>query len=262
MTKTLRTVAAVLILELAVTAARVEAQTSTQKASFEAAVIKPNTSVGNGIGGNTGPELFMYTNITLRLFIQNIYGLKDYQLIGAPNWVNVDKWDITARTDGATSFLQKAEMAKTLLAERFALKFHRETRDLPVYSLTATKDGPKLQLAKNDDTPQNFRVDAGVINGHKVSFTSLVNFLSLQLNLPVVDKVGVNGVYDLKLEWTPTPNEGNFAVRNDANEPPTIDLSGPTIFTAIQEQLGLRLESGKGPVEVFVIDSVSKPSEN
>jgi len=260
--KTLRTVAVILILGLAVNGARVEAKTSTQKASFEAAVIKPNTSVGNGIGGNTGPGLFMYTNVTLRIFIQNIYGLRDYQVIGAPNWLNVDKWDITARTDGPTSYVQKREMAKTLLADRFALRFHLETKELPVYWLTATKDGPKFQPAKNDDDPQSFRLDAGLLSGHKFNVASLANMLSVQLNMPVIDKIGLKGVYDLKLEWAPTPNEGNFSVRNDANDPPTADLSGPTIFTAIQEQLGLRLESGKGPVEVFVIDSVSKPSEN
>jgi uncharacterized protein (TIGR03435 family) len=125
---------------VAITALPLVSQTPSRTA-FDAVSIKLNTSLDNAINNRFGPEQFSWTNVTLRLFIQNIYRLKDYQLIGEPRWVNTDKWDIVARSDGASTFDQKYEMAKTLLAERFQLKFHRETRELPVYVLTATQGG-------------------------------------------------------------------------------------------------------------------------
>src|SRR5690349_17343127 len=95
-----------------------------QTPAFEASSIKPNASVGNTINNRFGPEQFSWTNVTLRTLIENLYWLKDYQIIGAPNWVNTDKWDVIARTDGPTTMQQKTEMARTLLADRFGLKFH------------------------------------------------------------------------------------------------------------------------------------------
>jgi uncharacterized protein (TIGR03435 family) len=229
---------------------------------FEAASIKQNNSDRNGIGNKYGPETFSWTNVPLRAFIQNVYGVKDYQVIGAPNWVNSDKWDITARTDGATTFPQKSEMAKTLMAERFQLKFHWETREMPVYSLVPLRDGPRFQPAKDDDVPGGIRVGTGALIAHKFDVSGLPFWLSAQLNLPVVDKAGLKGLYDFRLEWTPLPNEGNFATSNDTGAPPRTEPSGASIFTALQEQLGLKLEAAKGPVQVFVIDSVARPAEN
>jgi uncharacterized protein (TIGR03435 family) len=238
------------------------AQTKDPAARFEAATIKQNTSIDKGIGNRFGPELFSYTNVTLRSFIQNIYGLKDYEVVGTPNWANTEKWDIVARTDGPTDFRQKFEMAKTLLAERFQLKFHRETRELPTYTLIVLRDGPKFQQPKGDE-PSGIRIGSGLLSAHKYDMSVFAKLLSGQLNTPVVDKAGLSGVYDFELKWSPAPNEGNFVPNSNGVGPPeAIDPSGPTIFTALQEQLGLKFESTKGSVEVLVVDSVSKPSEN
>ena len=229
---------------------------------FEAATIKPNRSDGKGIGNRFGPELFSYTNVTLRSFISNIYNLKDYELLGTPNWANTEEWDIVARSDGPANMPQKFEMAKTLLAERFQLKFHRETRELPTYTLITLKNGPKFQQPK-DDEPSGLRIADGLMVGHKYDISTFARLLSGHLNIPVLDKAGLSGVYDFELKWSPAPNEGNFVPNSNGVGPPeAIDLSGPTIFTALQEQLGLKLESARGPVEVLVIDSVQKPTEN
>jgi uncharacterized protein (TIGR03435 family) len=228
---------------------------------FDSASIKRNTSISNGIGNRFGPELFSWTNVPLKAFIEQIYGLKDYQIIGAPDWADTEKWDIVARTDVATTMQQKNEMAKTLLAERFGLNSHMQTRELPVYRLTALKGGPEFQQPKDDDTPAGIRPGTGVLVAHKWDVSTLPFWLSLQLNTPVIDTVGLKGVFDFELKWAPVPNEGNFSTRNDTNTVPA-DPSGPTIFTAIQDQLNLKIESGKGPVQVLIIDSVTRPSEN
>src|SRR5215469_13141039 len=117
------------------------AHAQSSRPRFEAVSIKPNRSDNQAINNRFSPEVFNYTNVTLRLFIENIYGVKDYQLLGGPGWMNTEKWDIVARTDGPTDWQQKYEMAKTLLADRFQLQFHRETREMPVYSLVASPAG-------------------------------------------------------------------------------------------------------------------------
>ena len=130
---------------------------------------------------------------------------------------------------------------------------------MPVYGLIALKGGPKFQEPKADDSPGSLRIANGLLIGHKMDVSQFAALLSGQLDILVVDDAGLKGIYDYKLEWSPVPNEGNFTptANSDAVLP-----SGPTIFTALQEQLGLKLESSKGPVEVLVIDSVSRPTEN
>jgi uncharacterized protein (TIGR03435 family) len=254
--KFMKPVVLVVVLAIAAMAA------SSQTPSFEAATIKPNRSDDKGIGNRFGPELFSYTNVTLRSFISNIYSLKDYELVGTPNWANTEKWDIVARTDGPADMRQKFEMAKTLLAERFQLKFHWETRELPTYTLIVLKGGPKFQQPKGDE-PSGLRIADGLMVGHKEDISTFARLLSGHLNIPVVDRAGLSGVYDFELKWSPAPNEGNFTPNaNGAGPPEIIDPAGPTIFTALQEQLGLKLESSKGPVQVLVVDSVQHPSEN
>jgi uncharacterized protein (TIGR03435 family) len=133
---------------------------------------------------------------------------------------------------------------------------------MSVYSLVTLKDGPRFQEPKADEVG-GLRVSSGLLIGHKWDMSTFANLLSSQLNLPIVDKVGLKGIYNFELKWSPAPNEGNFTPNaNNGFVPSPADPSGPTIFTALQEQLGLKLESSKGPVEVLVIDSVQKPTEN
>jgi uncharacterized protein (TIGR03435 family) len=169
-------------------------------------------------------------------------------------------------------------MFQPLLADRFKLKFHYETRELPVYVLTIAKNGPKLKESQPDPAgppgPAGMRgkhmmrlMGMGHLEAQGISVTLLTHELSRQLGRTVIDKTGLTGNYDFGLQWTPDlgtgptfkgPQGGPSAGDNGAAP----DASGPTIFTAIQEQLGLKVESQKGPVRVMVIDHVEPPSAN
>jgi uncharacterized protein (TIGR03435 family) len=160
--------------------------------------------------------------------------------------------------------LARQHMLQVFLAERFKLAAHAETRELPIYSLVVAKNGPKLHEAKPGDTYESayklpdgspagsgFHSDeAGKVTGQGVSTASFTQWLTRQVGRPVLDKTGLTGKYDLTLSWTKDQGEGSD------------DPAGPSIFDAVQQQLGLKLESGKGPVKVIVIDHAEKPSGN
>ena len=178
--------------------------------------------------------------------------------------------------------LKQQNMLRALLADRFQLTLHRETKDLPIYALVIAKNGLKLHEAKPDDTYPNgikgpdgralkgahlMRMGRGELTGQALATDELVRLLSQQLGRTVLDKTGLKGNYDFTLKWTPDDSEAPM-LKGPAGGPPSggnaapPESSGTSIFTAIQEQLGLKLESQKGPVEVLVIDHVEKPSEN
>jgi uncharacterized protein (TIGR03435 family) len=173
---------------------------------------------------------------------------------------------------------------QALLADRLKLKLSHDSKELPVYALVVAKNGPKLQEAKPGDTYPNgikapdgkpaggagmMRMGPGQLTGQGLPMESLAQLLSEQLGRTVLDKTGLKGKYDFTMTWTPDPNEGMMRMgpgpgpggppNNDAALP---DSSGPSLFTAIQEQLGLKLDSTKGPVDILVVDHVEKPSEN
>ncbi len=167
-------------------------------------------------------------------------------------------------------------MLQALLADRFQLKLHSDTKQLAVYALVLAKNGPKLQAAISGDTyPNGFKGpdggggpgmifmegNGGPVTGQGVPIADLVRLLSQQLGRTVVDKTGLTGKYDFKLKWTPDENQGPPGPPGADNAPPP-DSSGPSIFTAVQEQLGLKLESQKGAVKILVVDHGEKPSEN
>jgi uncharacterized protein (TIGR03435 family) len=210
--------------------------------------------------------------------------------VGGPGWIDSDLWDIEAKApEGSVppgTILgfppQMVVMLQSLLEDRFQLKLHRETREAPVYDLTIAKGGSKLKLSE-DQTPPSMPERGGpplqprtvprggmkMVNGDfeasALSFDDFARALAaLYLHRPVNDKTGLKGLYDIKLRWTPDPAIGASVGPGGpvAPAPPSGDPPGPDIFTAIQEQLGLRLESAKGPVEFFVIDSAQRPSGN
>jgi uncharacterized protein (TIGR03435 family) len=156
--------------------------------------------------------------------------------------------------------MQKVQLLQPLLAERFQLRFHRETRDMKVYKLVVAKNGPRLREVKEGDPAAGLagtRIGRGLIEGHRVAISDLAGFPQSELGRTVQEATGLTGKYDFKLEWVPDesqPNSGGEAL------PPNAE--GATIFRAIQEQLGLKLEAGKGPVEILVIDHAEKPSGN
>ena len=226
---------------------------------------------------------FNASNAPLRSLVRWAYGVQDFQISGAaPDWVTSEKYDVDAKMDGSgADWLQKltpdqrvierSRMLQALLADRFKLTVHRETKELSVFSLVIAKNGPKLPLSKPGGTYRGIGVPpAAVVGGPRwaigqtVSMANLAIRLSGILGRTVVDKTGLTGAYDISLRWTEDSQLG-AAPGGALNSQPSaaaLDSNSPSIFTAIQEQLGLKLESGKGPVEVIVIDHIERPSGN
>jgi uncharacterized protein (TIGR03435 family) len=151
-------------------------------------------------------------------------------------------------------------MLRALLEDRFKLTLHREKKELPGYALVIGKSGLKVHEVEHEGKSWT-RFGRGSLNGHEVSMSALADRLAGRLGRPVVDDTGVKGSFDINLEWTPDQSQPR-GPKESAEPLPVDDGAGPTIFTALQEQLGLKLEPRKGPVEILVIDRVEKPSEN
>jgi uncharacterized protein (TIGR03435 family) len=259
---------------------------------YEVASIKPNKS-GPGMVRFMGtPDGFSATGITLQMLVANAYGVQNFQISGAPSWLGSERYDLDAKMDSDTAAalkkldqeqgrLARSRMLQKLLADRCKLTVHTETKDMPVYALVIAKNGPKMQEAKPGDTyPNGFkgldgvahagtmRMGRGQLTAQAISTDTLVHLLSQQLGRTVVDKTGLTGKYDFTLQWTPDESQGGALRAPEGGGPSPADgaappeSSGPSIFTALQEQLGLKLESQKGTVETIVIDHVEKPSEN
>jgi bla regulator protein blaR1 len=261
--------------------------------AYEVASIKPNKSGGNMVRMMIRPDGLSAMGGTLQMLIENAYEIQYFQIVGAPKWVSSDRYDIEAKMDGAEmerlktlsqdeSRLESKRMLQALLVNRFQLVVHRETKELPGYALVIAKGGSKLHEAKPGDTYPNgikgpdgkpgtglmiMGGNGGPVTGQGISVESLRRLLSQQLGRTIVDETGLKGNYDFTLQWTPDERAGPMPgapqggdSRSDDALPP--DSSGASIFTAIQEQLGLKLEARKVPVEMLVIDHVEAPSEN
>jgi bla regulator protein BlaR1 len=261
--------------------------TATKIPAYEVASIKPSKSGTDFTMLRTTAVGFVASNIALKALIQQAYGVEDNQISGAPSWLGSARFDIEAKVSSSdTDALrdlspdQRRLMLQPLLAERFRLKVHTEVRDLPVLAMVVAKGGPKLQEAKPGDTYPNgikgfdgqggaglMHMRPGQVTGQGLPMPSLAQLLSQQLGSTVQDKTGLTGKYDFTLQWTPDRNGfPMFGSPESGQQGPgaaaSPDSSGPSIFTAMQEQLGLKLESQKGRVEVLVIDHVETPSEN
>lgn len=250
--------------------------------SFEAASIKPSEPGGRGIQVMMAPGGRITTkNVNVRFLLQQAYGVRDFQITGGPGWMGSERYDIVAKAEGDEDVTpeQVRVMMQSLLADRFKLKLHRETKEMPVYALVVGKNGPKLKETSDEELPpipagegpgrggarggnMQIRMGRGLINGMGMTTEILATQLANQLGRTVIDKTNLTGRYTVKLEWTPEQGQGVAIVQREGggDAPPPSD--GPTIFTALQEQLGLKLESQKGPVAIIVIDSIEKPSEN
>jgi uncharacterized protein (TIGR03435 family) len=225
------------------------------------------------------PDGFSAWFITLQQIISVAYGVERFQISGGPSWLPSERFDIEAKMDAATAdaleklshvqrVLAQQQMLQALLANRFQLTVHRETKELTIYTLVIAKDGPKLKEAKPGDTPGAGSMRGSVLSGevtaHAVPIARLAHDLTQMLGHPVLDKTELKGVYDFKLQFTPDdrlqPPSG--LAPNQRLPVPPADSNAPSLFNALPEQLGLKLESGKGPVEVIVIDHVERPSGN
>jgi uncharacterized protein (TIGR03435 family) len=265
---------------------RANAQTPAARPEFEVASVKPNTSGSNMI--SVRPPVggrFTATNARLKMLIGLAYNVKTAQISGGPQWLGSDGYDIAAKAaDPNTNLDQLRPMLQTLLENRFQLKVHRETKEMPIYVLMLAKNASKLPEAKDGGcvkmepgsppppppTPGQlppilcggFLRAPNLLQAGKVDMKQLANVLADVLGRPVVDKTGFTGTFDVKLEFTPEGTTfGDFGPP-PGGLTPGFDTSGPSIFTALQDQLGLKLESQKGPGEILVIDHAEKASEN
>ncbi len=271
---------------LTLVAAVANAQTPDAKLSFEAASIKPapppdghGMRVGmQGGPGTSDPERVTFENFTLSALIGTAYDVKWYQMPGL-DMLDANRFNITATLVPGATKEQFRLMLRNLLAERFQLAVHKEMREIPIYALTVAKNGPKLKkaaadpqddaAAKDDSHPgarmakdsDGFPIllkgmtmaitgNRARLGGPKRTIAWLTDQLSGQAQRPVLDQTGLTGEYEFTLSWAP-----------DANAPGADSL--PDLFTAVQQQLGLKLESKKGPVEVIIVDHAEKtPSGN
>jgi uncharacterized protein (TIGR03435 family) len=280
--------------------------------TFDVATVKPSPPLTGGgirIGMNGGPGTrdpgrASYTGVTLKMLMQNAYGVKPYQISG-PGWLDTERYDIVASVPEGATKEQFNVMLQNLLKERFGLEFHRETKEFPLYELTVLKNGPKMKHSAEvpagapeppppsgpapvgkDGLPQLQPGRAGAMmmmrpGGIHMAVTMqpmerLTDMLGNQLGVPVVDKTGLTGNYDFTLDFAPEQGQGlmpglppppppppggdagpgKIAVRGDPSD-------APNIFTAVQEQLGLKLDKKKGPLDLLIVDHAGKtPTEN
>lgn len=262
--------------------------------SFEVASVKPSHSSDNRMSIRISPGKFTVENVSLKSIIMFAYDAKsDSQISGGPDWIKSENFNIDAKEDDTQAAeLQKmpAEarekqlrlMVQSLLADRFKLKVSHETKELPVYALVVAKNGPKLTKSAAEPPSPNetegqgapkmrrgiMMTGRGELNGTDAPMSFLADVLSRQHETGgrvVIDKTGLTGNYDWALHWTPESPAPLFKGADNSSTPesaPAQDTAGPTLFTALEEQLGLKLEAQKGAVDTLVIDSVEQPSEN
>jgi uncharacterized protein (TIGR03435 family) len=257
---------------LVVLASGAIAQSKAAPKEFDVATIKPS-AVDNGdfaVRALPGGTLSC-TGVTLKMLIMEAYEVKAFQISGGPSWVGTARWDLEARVEdvqGRLSPAQERLMLRALLEDRFQLKVRSETKEMPVFALVVAAAGSKLTTHVGEAIPfgQRFRLGLGLYSVKQGNIARLVTELTRQLWRPVIDKTDLKGEYDFTLEWTPQPGQGGSESLGLPPQPlesaPPVNPDGPTIFSALQEQLGLRLDSQKGPVGLIVIEGVEKPSAN
>jgi uncharacterized protein (TIGR03435 family) len=267
----------------------------TQPPAWDAATIKPSAPDQRGSMINFTPDGIRITNVSLQIVLRESFGVEDDQILGWPSWTKTTMLDIQAKVAPedapklkALSIEQRKEMLISLFEDRCGLKFHHETRELPVYELVVAKSGSKLTASK-PDPPHAQITDPGpgpgpapgtapepapgrrmlMMTGRShiesvgTGMQGLAHLLSGQLGRAVVDKTGLTGNFDYKLDWT--PDDASAAMTKGGDPSPSDNASengGPSLFTALQEQLGLKLEAMKTQADVIVIDQIEQPSAN
>jgi uncharacterized protein (TIGR03435 family) len=220
--------------------------------AFDVASVKPSLPASPSTS-DIEPRRFRCTNKSVAWLMGIAYKVQDNQLLNAPAWVRSVGFDIDAKIEvsgtGSDAEMDLGPLLRNLLEDRFRLKFHREDRPATVYSLVVAKNGPRLKPSQTLNPSMGNSLQDGkmVLKADGLSLAALAGFLSRQAGGPVTDKTGLTGIYDLKLEWSPDP---------------TLDSPAGSIFSVLQEQLGLKIEATKGSLNVVVIDSVERPSEN
>lgn len=235
--------------------------------AFEVATIKPVEHEAKSSRYITmqGTSRFVEKDYTLKLLIAAAYNLNSKAVSGGPGWIESDHYDIVAVTPGEVRPTRDEQMAmlRALLADRFKLTFHREQKEFSIYELEVGKGGPKLKpsAALPDDPPQTISTvypQRVVLPARNVTMSDLTSLMQrAMLDRPVVDKTGLTGHYDFDLEWAPDETQFGGEI---TTAPP--DSQDPPLFTAIQQQLGLKLEATRGPIQAFIVDTAERPSAN
>jgi bla regulator protein BlaR1 len=227
---------------------------------FDVSTIKPNNTGSGSIRISVNDGLLQATNVQMKGMLELAFDVRQDSIFGLPHSVEASHYDIVAKVVDADPKVlekltreQRGDMVRHLLKDRFKLKWHREIRTLPVLELVAMKSGSKLTPSTSQSDDTNMNTSNSTLTATHVSMDDLARFLANQTHNPVVDKTGLAGKYDLQLKW----RREEQSAQSGATDDPL-----PTLYTAIQEQLGLKLESGKGPVNVLVIDHIEEPTEN
>ncbi|MGA3239587.1 MAG: TIGR03435 family protein [Bryobacteraceae bacterium] len=242
-------------------------QSGVEPPTYEVASIKPNIDNDFRFAFRIEPSgRLAATGITLKRLMMTAYNVQDFRIAGGPDWIVSRRWDVQAKPDRVVSPDQVRPMLRALLENRFQLRSHSEKRRLPVYELSVDRKGSKVQRVKASEIKTDVRVGPGLIQLTKATAATFASQLSYALGRPVIDKTNLSGEFDFALEWTPEPGEDGgpttAGLPPGTGDQPASTSDGPSIFTAIPEQLGLRLKSGRGPVEVIVIDDVRMPTAN
>lgn len=272
---------------------------------FEAASVKASEALATGSRMAMMPGRFEASGVPVRMILRQALRAQDYQVVGAPDWVNTERYTILAKAPDGAPPNATPTMLLNLLRDRFKLTTHTETRQMPVYNLVMARSdgrlGPSLKPASAEcqamikaraagpppgpppgpaagpspspsgpppvfdpDRPPcgSMRQGPGITNGGGASIAQIVQMLAQSAGLPVIDKIGLTGYYDVSLKFQPEQglSANPFGPPPPGAPPLLIDPDAPNIFTAVQEQLGLKLESVRGPVEVTVIDRIDKPT--
>jgi uncharacterized protein (TIGR03435 family) len=222
--------------------------------AFDVVSVRPNQSGSPNSSTRVTGIRFTATNVSLISMLRAAFGLQEFQIDARQGWANVDRFDIVATLPGQASASDWPLMLRSLLRDRFKLRFHIEPRPAPVYVLSVAKNGHKLKPAdpskcSNPSGSCGFNGSPTQIDGNSVSTAQLATRLSRSIGVMVIDQTGVNGLFDMVVNWTV---DDQFTGRGAS--------ASPTIFGAIQDQLGLRLESTRAPVDVLVVDSADKPA--
>jgi uncharacterized protein (TIGR03435 family) len=238
------------------------ASTAAKLPAYDVVAIKPNKSGSGSLDVESNVDTYNAKNITVKGLLEEGYGIRRDLISGVPGQIDSAHFDVMAKIVDPDAVAirkltgrQRGSMMLPVLAERFQLKAHVETRILPVFELVIVSSGPKFKHSadqKGNNTGTSIQSsDRGVeLTAHGVNMASLASSLEGQVHRPVIDKTGLAGNYDVALKWA------SDRVPSAESNP------GPSIFTALQEQLGLKLKATKGPVETLVVDHVEMPSEN
>ena len=228
-----------------------------QSTAFDAASVKPAQAAGDRKSMSSDAGRIAYTNVTLRDCLMAAYDMKDYQISG-PDWMKTDRYNVVATAGGAASAEAMKIMLQNLLLDRFQMSVHREKKDLPVYAMVVGKNGTKMQETENPGRG-NLRMNGGGVVFSSVTIQQIIDYMSrfatAELDRPIIDETGLNGHYDATVNLFGTQEEMMAAVSKG-------DL-GASIFTLIQDQLGLKLEPRKMPLDMVIVDKAERaPTEN